>query len=146
MIEVRIGWEASYRHDELPFACPRSAGYGQKVSSWKRNCCDQVDFCPCRGPEARFALSELTTKLEAGTTVGISGARFHGLPAAGADRAPRGRNGGATHREERSSDQRDFLAHYSLGNAFFQNFLNVIPVLRLELLGWRPRSNTHIQS
>jgi hypothetical protein len=23
MIEVRIGWEASYRHDELPFVCPR---------------------------------------------------------------------------------------------------------------------------
>jgi hypothetical protein len=25
MIEVRIRWEAFYRHDELPFRCPRSA-------------------------------------------------------------------------------------------------------------------------
>jgi hypothetical protein len=33
MIEVRIRWEASYRHDELPFVCPSSAVYGQKVSS-----------------------------------------------------------------------------------------------------------------
>jgi len=33
----------------------------------KTNCCDQVDFCPFRGPDAPFALSELTTKLEAGT-------------------------------------------------------------------------------
>ena len=36
VIEVRIRWEASYRHDELPFVCPRSAIYGQKVSSRKR--------------------------------------------------------------------------------------------------------------
>jgi hypothetical protein len=33
VIEVGIRWEASYRHDELPFVCPRSAIYGQKVSS-----------------------------------------------------------------------------------------------------------------
>jgi hypothetical protein len=25
LVEVGIGWEDSYRHDELPFVCPRSA-------------------------------------------------------------------------------------------------------------------------
>jgi hypothetical protein len=33
MIEVRIRLEASSRHVELPFVCPTSAIYGQKVSS-----------------------------------------------------------------------------------------------------------------
>ena len=30
VVEVGIGWEASYRHDELPFVCPRSALTGRK--------------------------------------------------------------------------------------------------------------------
>ena len=30
MIETRIRWEGSYRHDELPFAGPRSAFTGRK--------------------------------------------------------------------------------------------------------------------
>jgi len=36
MIEVWIGGEASYRHNELPFVCPGSACNGQKVSSSRR--------------------------------------------------------------------------------------------------------------
>src|ERR1700676_4482171 len=36
MVEGWIRWEAFYRHDELPFVCPRSAVYGQKVSSLER--------------------------------------------------------------------------------------------------------------
>src|ERR1035438_7817190 len=36
VIEVGIRGEASYRHNELPFVCPRSAFDGQKVSSRKR--------------------------------------------------------------------------------------------------------------
>ena len=37
---------------------------GQKVSSRKRNCFDQVDFCPFRGPDAPFALRDLITTPE----------------------------------------------------------------------------------
>src|ERR1700730_7254377 len=55
MIEVRIRWEASYRHGELPFVRPRSALMGRK-SVREMDCCDQVDFCPFRGPDAPFAL------------------------------------------------------------------------------------------
>jgi hypothetical protein len=31
MTEIRIRWEASYWHDELPFVCPRSAFVGRKL-------------------------------------------------------------------------------------------------------------------
>jgi hypothetical protein len=54
MNEAWIRWEAPYRHDELPFVCPRSANYGQKGSSWKRIASIKVDFCPFRGPDAPF--------------------------------------------------------------------------------------------
>src|SRR5258708_19418369 len=56
----------------------------------KTNCCHQVDFCPFRGPDAPFALSEPTTKLEAGTTVGISRASDVAEPTS---TGPRGRAG-----------------------------------------------------
>lgn len=36
VIEIGIGRERSYRHDELPFVRPRSAYDGQKVSSQRR--------------------------------------------------------------------------------------------------------------
>src|SRR5579864_1068365 len=38
MIEVRIRWEASYWHGELPFLCPRSALMGRK-SVREMDCC-----------------------------------------------------------------------------------------------------------
>ena len=55
VIEIGIGREWSDRHDELPFVRPRSALTGRK-SVRKENCCDRVDFCPFRGPDAPLAL------------------------------------------------------------------------------------------
>src|SRR6267143_7084371 len=40
MIEIRIRWEASYWHDELPFVRPRSAFMGRKLvreNEWLRS-------------------------------------------------------------------------------------------------------------
>jgi hypothetical protein len=63
MIEVRAQWEASYWHGELPFVCPRSAFMGRKsVRENQTNCCDQVDFCPFRGPDAPFALRVILSR------------------------------------------------------------------------------------
>ena len=36
---------------------------GQKVSSQKRDCCKQVDFCPFRGPDAPFCAGGILTPL-----------------------------------------------------------------------------------
>src|SRR5262249_24367331 len=40
--------------NELPFVCPRSAGYGRKVSSYSKWLKAKVDFCPFCGPGAPF--------------------------------------------------------------------------------------------
>src|ERR1700690_713369 len=65
MIEVGIGGEASYRHDELPFVGPRSAFDGQKVSSQNRVVSSKVDFCPFRGPDAPLALGGILARWRA---------------------------------------------------------------------------------
>jgi UDP-N-acetylmuramoyl-L-alanyl-D-glutamate--2,6-diaminopimelate ligase len=54
VVEIRVGWESLYRHDELPFARPCVRMCGQKVSSLKRIVDLQVGFCPFRGPGAPF--------------------------------------------------------------------------------------------
>jgi hypothetical protein len=51
MVEIRVWWELSYWHDELPFARPMSAGVGRK-SVRKNELSLQVDFCPFREPDA----------------------------------------------------------------------------------------------
>ncbi len=51
VVEIRIGRERSYRHDELPFVCPGPHIEGTK-SVRVTLCFVRVDFCPFRGPDA----------------------------------------------------------------------------------------------
>jgi len=54
MVEVGIRWEASYRHDELPFV--RQVRIMARKLVRENELLPSGDFCPFRGPDAPFAL------------------------------------------------------------------------------------------